>query len=62
MLNTALALVATSYPAGYIERHGQAAIYPFDATRETPVAAGKPRLAEDLFQTEGGQRPAVWRA
>ena len=62
MLNTALALFVTSYVAWYIERHEHAAIYPFDTTHETPEAAGEPRLVEDLFQTEDGQRLVVWKA
>ena len=55
MIKTALFIFATSYVAWYIENHELSAVYPFDATYETPEAAGEPRLTEQRFMTEDGE-------
>ncbi|NNE81949.1 MAG: alpha/beta hydrolase [Silicimonas sp.] len=62
MLKTALFVFATSYVAWYIERHEIAAIYPFDKTYASPDAAGEPRMSEETFLTDDGERLVLWRA
>ena len=62
MLKTAVFVFTTSYVAWYIENHELSAVYPFDATYETPEAAGEPRLTEQRFMTEDGESLVLWQA
>ena len=62
MLNTAFFVFFTSYVAWYIEQFETAAIYPFDKTHASPIAAGEPRLTEQTFETHDGERLVIWRA
>lgn len=61
MLHTALALVATSYIAWYMEQYETRVVYPFDSSYTSPVAAGEPRLAETRLAASDGEELIVWR-
>jgi len=62
ILSAVLGFAATSYVAWYLERFEMAAVYPFDATYETPAAAGEPRLTETRFQTQDGHVLVLWQS